>query len=108
MFLAIMLSTQEVQTTVAQFAAKPGFAVFLDKPKGKMTVKYKLPYRPGMQLPIKPAFKTVAEVEVKLIGGIYTVYVEQKVFGNDRPKIDRLIESLETIPIEGVEIIKIK
>lgn len=103
-----MLNTQEVEMTVAQFAAKPGFIVSPNRYNHKFTVKYRRPHTPGSLIPTKSAFRTVAEVEVKLEGGGYTVYVEQRVFGNDRPKIDRLMASLEAMPIEGISIIKIR
>lgn len=91
-----------IQTTVAQFAAKAGFSVFVKN--GHLTVKYRLPSRRSLK-PTRPMYNTVAEIDVTLKRGRFLVMVEPCVFGNDRPKIDVLMTSLGKIQ-ENIEIIK--
>lgn len=104
--MAFREEVERVQTTVAQYAAKAGFSVYI-KNGNWMTVKYRLPYRPGMALPIKPEFKTIAEIEIRPEEGSFVVRIEPKVFGNLRPKIDELMASLAMMGIGDLRIVKV-
>lgn len=103
MITNIRSEVDHIQTTVAQFAAKVGFSVFVKK-DGHLTVKYRLPSRRSLK-PTRPVYNTVAEIDVTLKKDRFLVIVEPCVFGNDRPKIDVLMTSLGKIQ-EDIEIIK--